>query len=283
MKIWIDGNYVEKNAAQVSVFDHGLLYGDGVFEGIRFYGRKVFKLKEHVDRLFFSARYIMLDIGMTPDEVSNAITQTVMDGALDDGYIRVVVSRGTGNLGLNPANCEKARVIIITDKIALYPKEHYENGLSIITSSTRRPTPAALSPQVKSLNYLNNIMAKVEATRAGVLEALMLNEQGNVAECTGDNIFIVKNGIVYTPFVADGCLDGITRGVVLDICGELGITAIEKTLNRFDIMCADECFLTGTAAEVIPVTDLDGRKIGEGKPGPVFARILNSYQNLTKA
>lgn len=282
MKIYLDGNYVDKDTAQVSVFDHGLLYGDGVFEGIRFYDRKVFKLKEHVDRLFFSARYIMLDIGLTPDEVSAAIVKIVEDGTLNDGYIRVVVTRGTGNLGLSPVNCEKARLIIITDKIALYPKEHYENGLSIITSATRRPTPAALCPQVKSLNYLNNIMAKLEAIRAGVLEALMLNEQGNVAECTGDNIFIVKNGIVYTPFVADGCLDGITRMAVLEICEKLGIPALEKTLNRFDILCADECFLTGTAAEVIPVTDLDGRKIGVGTPGPVFARILKAYQKMTR-
>lgn len=282
MKIWIDGNYVEKEAAQVSVFDHGLLYGDGVFEGIRFYNKKVFKLKEHVDRLFFSARYIMLDIGFSPEAVAAAINQTVLDGDLKDGYIRVVVTRGTGNLGLSPTNCTKARLIIITDKIALYPKEHYENGLQIITSSVRRPTPAALSPQVKSLNYLNNIMAKVEAIRAGVLEALMLNEQGNVAECTGDNIFIVKNGIVHTPFVTDGCLDGITRMVVLEICAQLNIPAIEKTLNRFDILCADECFLTGTAAEVIPVTDLDGRMIGNGKPGPVFAKILDAYQTQTR-
>ncbi len=283
MKIWIDGNFVAKEDAQISVYDHGMLYGDGVFEGIRFYNKKVFKLQEHVDRLFFSARYIMLEIGMTPEEISNAIVRTVEEDTLVDGYLRVVVTRGQGSLGLNPSSCPKSRVIIISDKIALYPQEHYDNGLAIITSSVRRPTPAALCPQVKSLNYLNNIMAKMEATRAGVLEALMLNEQGNVAECTGDNIFIVKKGIVYTPFVADGCLDGITRQVVLDICAELGITAIEKTLNRYDLLCSDECFLTGTAAEVVPVTKLDGYEIGDGRPGPVMARILERYQTHTKA
>ena len=282
MKIWIDGKFVEKEAAQVSVYDHGLLYGDGVFEGIRFYDRKVFKLKEHVRRLFFSARFIMLDINMTPEAMEEAIIRTVDEGELDDGYIRVVVSRGAGNLGLNPYSCPKAKVIIISDSITLYPAEYYENGLEIITSSTRRPTSASLSPQVKSLNYLNNIMAKVEAVQAGVLEALMLNEQGYVAECTGDNIFIVKDGVVYTPPVSDGCLDGITRQVVLEVCAELGITAVERTLTRYDILTADECFLTGTAAEVIPVTKLDGRVIGNGKPGPVISRIRACYQSHTR-
>ena len=283
MKIWIDGKFLAKDEATVSVFDHGLLYGDGVFEGIRFYNKKVFKLKEHVDRLFYSARYIMLEIGMTPEQVSQAIEDTVAADELVDGYIRVVVSRGPGNLGLNPFLCPKSCLIIIVDSIALYPKEHYENGLAIITSSTRRPTPAALCPQVKSLNYLNNIMAKVEAVRAGVLEALMLNEQGYVAECTGDNIFIVKNGTVYTPLVSDGCLDGITRRAVLDICQELGIPAIERTLNSYDIMSADECFLTGTAAEVIPVTKLDGKELGSGKPGETTLRILARYREITSS
>lgn len=283
MKIWIDGEFVTKENAHVSVFDHGLLYGDGVFEGIRFYSKNIFKLKEHVERLFFSARYIMLNIGMSPEEVSKAISQTVAEGDLDDGYIRVVVTRGTGNLGLNPFLCPKSRLIIIVDSIALYPAEHYENGLAIITSSVRRPTPAALCPQVKSLNYLNNIMAKVEAVRAGVLEALMLNEQGYVAECTGDNIFIVKKGTVYTPLVSDGCLDGITRQVVLEICKELNIPAIERTLNKFDIMSANECFLTGTAAEVIPVTKLDDDAIGAGKPGTVTQRIRERFQMHTRA
>lgn len=282
MKIWIDGQFVEKEAAMVSVYDHGLLYGDGVFEGIRFYGRKVFKLKEHVDRLFFSARFIMLEIGMTPEALSDAIIRTVAEDELEDGYIRVVVSRGAGNLGLNPYSCPKSKVIIISDSITLYPSEYYENGLEIITSSTRRPTAGSLSPQVKSLNYLNNIMAKVEAVQAGVLEALMLNEQGYVAECTGDNIFIVKDGVVYTPPVSDGCLDGITRQVVLGVCGELGITAIERTMTRYDILTADECFLTGTAAEVIPVTKLDGRMIGNGKPGPVIGSIRSCYQSHTR-
>lgn len=283
MKIWIDGEFVTKENAQVSVFDHGLLYGDGVFEGIRFYSKNIFKLKEHVERLFFSARYIMLNIGMNMEEVSDAISKTVAEGDLDDGYIRVVVTRGTGNLGLNPFLCPQSRLIIIVDSIALYPTEHYENGLAIITSSVRRPTPAALCPQVKSLNYLNNIMAKVEAVRAGVLEALMLNEQGYVAECTGDNIFIVKKGTIYTPLVSDGCLDGITRQVVLEICKELDIPAIERTLNKFDIMSADECFLTGTAAEVIPVTKLDDDAIGAGKPGTVTQRIRERFQMHTRA
>lgn len=283
MKIWIDGEYFDKDKATVSVFDHGLLYGDGVFEGIRFYGRKVFKLKEHVDRLFYSARFIMLDIAWTPQEVSDIIEKVVLEGELEDGYIRVVVSRGTGNLGLSPFSCPKSKLIIICDKIALYPQEHYDNGLEIITSSVRRPTPASLSPQVKSLNYLNNIMAKMEAIRAGVLEALMLNEQGNVAECTGDNIFIIKDGTVYTPLVSDGCLDGITRRVALSICQDLGIPAIERTLNSYDVMTADECFLTGTAAEVIPVTKLDGRPLGTGIPGVVTQRIRSEFQRRTHA
>lgn len=282
MKIWIDGQFYTKEEAQVSVFDHGLLYGDGVFEGIRFYGRKVFKLQEHVDRLFFSAQFIMLELKWTPEEVSKAIEEVVMAGDLEDGYLRVVVSRGTGNLGLSPYSCPASKLIIIADKIALYPQEHYDNGLEIITSSVRRPTPAALSPQVKSLNYLNNIMAKMEAIRAGVLEALMLNEQGNVAECTGDNIFIVKKGCVYTPFVADGCLDGITRQVVIEICQDLEIPVQEKTLNSYDVVTAEECFLTGTAAEVIPVTKLDGRVIGAGVPGPVIQRIRGEFQRRTR-
>lgn len=281
MKIWFDGKLVDRSEAKVSVFDHGVLYGDGVFEGIRFYSGRIFQLKEHIRRLIDSARYIMLTIPYSEEELIEACCDAAKASGLSDGYIRLVVTRGEGTLGLNPANCSKPCTFVIADEIALYPQEHYINGLKLITSSFRRPTPEALSPQVKSLNYLNNIMAKSEAVRYGAGEALMLNEAGNVAECTGDNIFMVKNKVVLTPPVTDGALDGITRRVVLQICHELCIETKEVTMNRYDVTCADECFLTGTAAEVIPVAELDARPIADGRPGVITRRILARYQELT--
>lgn len=281
MKIWLDGTLVDRKDAKISVFDHAVLYGDGVFEGIRFYNNRVFRLEDHISRLFDSARYILLSIPYSEEELIRATCDTVRESGLSDGYIRLVVTRGAGSLGLSPFSCPKASVFIIADKISLYDHCYYEQGLDLMTSSVRRTTPTTLSPQVKSLNYLNNIMAKTEAIQRGAIEALMLNEQGNVAECTGDNIFIVNNGIVYTPPVTDGALDGITRRVVIEICKCLSIEVHERTMNRYDITCADECFLTGTAAEVIPVSTLDGRQIGDGKPGAITQRILCRFKELT--
>lgn len=282
MKIWFDGKLVDQDEARVSVFDHGTLYGDGCFEGIRFYSGKVFRLQEHIVRLFDSMRYLLIDCPWSFEEVCAATEETVAASGMQDGYIRLVVTRGAGDLGLNPKNCPKASMFIIVQNIALYPKEMYENGLSMITSSYRRPNPDVLCQQVKSLNYLNSISAKIEAVQQGAGEALMLNQRGNVAECTGDNIFIVKNGEVQTPPLTEGALGGITRHAVMDICAELGIPCVEKVLNRFDILSADECFLTGTAAEVIAATSLDGRTIGTGHAGAVTKKILTRYQELVR-
>ena len=264
----------------VSVFDHGLLYGDGVFEGIRFYNGRVFRLDEHIERLYESAKAIMLTIRQSPEEMVEAVLESIRANGLTDGYIRLVVTRGVGGLGLNPFLCEKSTTFIIADSIKLYPEEHYINGLKLATCSTRRPTHGALSPQVKSLNYLNNVMAKVEAIRAGALEGLVLNETGTVAECTGDNVFIIKKGEVFSPPISDGALDGITRQAVIDLCAGRGHSFREKTLTRHDIFTADECLLTGTAAEVIPVIELDGRTIGEGVPGPVTKDLLEGFRAL---
>ncbi len=282
MKIWFDGKLVDEAEAAVSVFDHGVLYGDGCFEGIRFYSGKVFRLQEHIVRLFNSMRYLMIELPWSFEEVCAATEETVAASGLDDGYIRLVVTRGKGDLGLNPRNCPKSSMFIIVQNIALYPKEMYENGLSLITSSYRRPNPDVLCQQVKSLNYLNSISAKMEAVQQGAGEALMLNQRGNVAECTGDNIFIVTGGTVVTPPVTEGALGGITRHAVMDICAELGIPCEEKVINRFDVLSADECFLTGTAAEVIAVSSLDGRSIGTGHAGPVTGRILARYQQMVR-
>lgn len=280
MKIWLDGNLVDESQAKVSVFDHGLLYGDGVFEGIRFYNGRVFRLEEHIHRLFDSARAIILTLPWTQEEVCKFTCETVAANNLTDGYIRLVITRGVGGLGLNPFLCPRPSMFIIADTIQLYPEEHYTKGLSIITCATRRPSPGALMPQVKSLNYLNNIMAKVEAMQANALEAVMLNEQGYVAECTGDNLFLFKNGKLLTPLISDGALDGITRGVIIELAEKLGIPVIERSLTRYDIFIADECFLTGTAAEVIPVIALDRRQIGTGMPGPVTARFIAAFHEL---
>lgn len=283
MKIWLDEKLVDEQDAKISVFDHGLLYGDGVFEGIRFYNGRVFRLEEHIRRLFDSARAIILNLPWTQEQVIQFTVDTIKANDLKDGYVRLVVTRGTGGLGLNPYLCERPSMFIIASTISLYPQEYYTNGLAIVTCATRRPAPAALMPQVKSLNYLNNIMAKVEAIQAGAMEALMLNEQGYVAECTGDNIFLLKNGALLTPPVADGALDGVTRQVIFELADQLGIPWKEQTLTRYDIFISDECFLTGTAAEVIPVIALDRRPIGDGKPGALTARFIEAFRTLANS
>ncbi len=282
MKIWLDGKLVNRDEAKVSVFDHATLYGDGCFEGIRFYSGKVFRLEEHIVRLFNSMRYLNINLPWSFEEVCKATEETVAASGMEDGYIRLVVTRGEGDLGLNPANCPRPSMFIIVQNIALYPKEMYEKGLSMITSSFRRPNADVLCQQVKSLNYLNGISAKMEAVRMGAGEALMLNQRGNVAECTGDNIFIVTNGVVATPPLTESALGGITRHAVMDICAELGISCEERVMNRFDILSADECFLTGTAAEVIAATSLDGTTIGTGSAGPVTKRILARFQQMVR-
>ncbi|MEY2599148.1 MAG: branched-chain-amino-acid transaminase [Verrucomicrobiota bacterium] len=283
MKIYIDGVFYPEPEAKVSVFDHGLLYGDGIFEGIRFYEGRVFRLQEHLERLYDSAKAIALKIPLTLEEMQEATLETIRQNGLRDGYIRLLVTRGKGNLGLSPDRCPKASVIIIADKIQLYPAEKYEKGMVMVTCATRRATPAALLPAVKSLNYLNNIMAKVEASHAGADEGVMLNEQGYIAECTGDNLFVVKRGVVTTPPVYAGALCGINRGVVLEICEELGIPTREAEMTRYDVYTADECFLTGTAAEVIAAIVLDTRPIGTGRPGPVTERIIARFRELTRS
>ncbi len=282
-KIWLDGEIVDKSEAKISVFDHGLLYGDGIFEGIRMYSGRVFRLTEHIDRLFDSAKAILMKLPWTKEEVIQATVDTVKANSLTDGYIRLVITRGTGGLGLNPYLCETPSMFIIAANIQLYPEENYENGLELITCATRRPTPASLSPQVKSLNYLNNIMAKIECIQAGVMEGIMLNEQGLVAECTGDNVFILKRGVVYTPPIADGSLDGITRQVIFDLCESEGIVIKEKSMTRYDIYTADEAFLTGTAAEVIPFVKLDQREIGDGKPGAISQQLITAFRKLANS
>lgn len=278
MKIYLDGNLVDSAEAKISVFDHGLLYGDGIFEGIRLYGGNVFRLEEHLERLEYSAKAILLKMPWTRKEISDAVCATCRANGLTDGYIRLVVTRGVGDLGLSPWLCAKPSLFIIADKIALYPKEYYDKGLEIVTVPTRRMNPAALSPAIKSLNYLNNIMAKIEARQAGALEAIMLNDQGFVAECTGDNVFIVHKGKIYTPSAQQGALKGITRDAIFDIAKEIGVAIEEHDMTRYDVWNADEVFLTGTGAEVIPVVKLDGREIGNGKPGPVFAKVLAAFR-----
>jgi branched-chain amino acid aminotransferase len=278
MVVYLDGKYVDSTEAKVSVFDHGLLYGDGVFEGIRLYGGNVYRLDDHLERLEHSAKAIMLAVPLARPAMSEAVCETCRRNKLTDGYIRLVITRGAGDLGLAPWLCEKPTLFIIASKISLYPQEHYDNGLSIVTVPTRRIAPDALPPTIKSLNYLNNILAKIEARQAGALEAIMLNNQGLVAECTADNIFTVYKGEILTPAASAGALRGITRSTVFAIAGELGIPMREADLTRYDIWCADECFLTGTGAEVIPVVKLDGRVIGTGKPGPVTARVLASFR-----
>ncbi len=282
MQIYINGTFYSKNDAKISVFDHGLLYGDGVFEGIRVYSGKVFRLKEHLDRLYESARYIMLNVPLDHKKMTEAVIETVKKNKLADAYIRLIVTRGTGGLGLDPFKCEAAQVIIIVDKIQLYPEAMYEHGLEIISSSILRTPESSFSPRVKSLNYLNNIMAKIEAVHAGVPESLMFNADGFVVECTGDNIFAVSNNEIFTPPTSTGILEGITRDCVIDIARNLGYTVSEKLLTRHDLYTADELFLTGTAAEVIPVVLLDKRPIGNGKPGAITLGLVKAFKELTK-
>ncbi len=283
MKIYLDGQFYDKEHAKVSVFDHGLLYGDGVFEGIRFYHGRVFRLEDHIVRLYDSAKAICLTIPMSREEMTEAVLETIRQNELKDGYVRLVVTRGSGDLGLNPALCPRATVFIIASKITLYPEEMYRNGLAVVTCATRRIAHGALSPMVKSLNYLNNVLAKIEAQQAGAGEGLMLNEQGYVAECTGDNVFTVKNGAIFTPPISSGALAGITRQVVFEIAAELGLSISEPDMTRYDIYTSDECFLTGTAAEIIPAVRLDSRTLGDGKPGPVTQRLIARFRQLTES
>jgi branched-chain amino acid aminotransferase len=282
MKIYLDGKLVDKDKAVVSVFDHGLLYGDGVFEGIRVYDSLVFRLKEHIDRLYKSADAIGLKIPMTKTEAMDASINTLKANKLKDAYIRFVVTRGVGDLGLDPRKCPRATVFIITDKIKLYPEKFYRDGLKIVTATTRRNYPQAIDGRIKSLNYLNNILAKIDAIKAGTEEAIMLTYNDYVAECTGDNIFIVKGGELSTPPTDIGALEGITRDAVMDIAKRLGIKLSEKMLRMEDVYSSSEVFLTGTAAEIIPVVAIDGRKIGAGKPGAVTQRLKNEFEKLTK-
>ena len=281
LKIYIDGQYLDEANAKVSVFDHGLLYGDGIFEGIRAYNGRVFKLKEHIDRLFYSAKAILLNIPLSHAEIMRAVVDTCRQNGIRDGYIRLLVTRGVGGLGLNPNRCKKPSVIVIADKIQLYPAEMYERGLDIITVPTVRNLHSALNPAIKSLNYLNNILAKIEANNGGCEEAIMLNSEGYVSECTGDNIFIIKDGQMFTPPLSAGALYGITRGVVMELARLSGLPVSEPNLTRYDMFNADECFLTGTGAELIPVVKIDGRVIGTGKPGQVTKDLVTKYKALT--
>ncbi len=282
MKIYINGTLHAPEDANISVFDHGLLYGDGVFEGIRIYNGRVFKLDEHLERLRESAHYIMLPLTMSMDELVRATLDTVRANGLRDGYIRMILTRGVGNLGLNPFTCKTPQLIIIADKIALYPPELYESGMEIVSVPTQRVAGSMLSPRVKSLNYLNNIMAKLEALKAGFEEAVMINHLGFVAECSGDNIFIVKRGVLQTPPSNMGALEGVTRAVVMELARAQGMPVEEAMLTRHDLFCADECFLTGTAAEIIAVTSVDHRVIGPGAPGPVTRQLTAAFRELTQ-
>jgi len=280
MKIYIDGEFYAKEDAKVSVFDHGLLYGDGIFEGIRVYNGTVFRLAEHIDRLFSSAQAILLDIGMTHADVMKAVEDTVKANERENAYIRLVVTRGVGDLGINPYLCKKASVIIIVGDISLYPEEFYKNGIAIITSSVRRISPDQFDTRIKSLNYLNNILAKIEAVQAGCMEAVMLASDGYVAECTADNIFVVKKGVVCTPHSHGSSLEGITRGAVMDAAGNLKIECRETRLTQYDLYTSDEVFITGTGAEIMPVTKIDGRVIGNGECGPVTASLRKEFWKI---
>ena len=282
MKVYINGKFYSEKNSKISVFDHGLLYGDGVFEGIRAYHGRVFKLKEHIDRLFYSAKAILLNIPMSKQQLMDATVETCRKNNLNDGYVRLVVTRGVGTLGLNPNRCSNPQVIIIADTIQLYPASLYKKGMEIVTVATTRNHHNAVNPAIKSLNYLNNILAKIEANTAGYEEAIMLNSEGYVAECTGDNLFIIKDNQMFTPSLSSGALHGITRQTSIDLVGELGVPTSEPNLTRYDLYNADECFLTGTGAEIVPVVKIDERKIGNGKPGIVTKKLVKAYQALTK-
>jgi branched-chain amino acid aminotransferase len=284
MKIFLNGKLVPEKAAKVSVFDHGLLYGDGVFEGIRAYSGRVFLLDAHIDRLYDSAKAIALEIPVTKSQMSRNVVRTCKANGIKAGYVRLIVTRGVGGLGLNPYLCEKPQIIVIASAIQLYPPKYYRNGLKLITVGTRRNIPEAINPRIKSLNYLNNILAKIEAINSGVMEAIMLNSEGSVAEATGDNVFAVRGKTIATPPPWCGALEGITRNVVMDLAAKAGYTVKEDVISRYDLYTADEVFLTGTAAEIIGVVDLDKRKIGDGKPGPVtksLSKAFSKYANET--
>ncbi|QDU57727.1 branched-chain-amino-acid transaminase [Aeoliella mucimassa] len=281
--IYISGDYFPPEDAKISVFDHGLLYGDGVFEGLRIYSGKVFRLDDHIQRLYESAKAIVLDIPLTPAEMAQAINETVAKNGLDDGYVRAIVTRGSGTLGLDPNRCSNPEIIIIASTITLYPQEYYDNGLEIVTVSTIRNHPAALSPRIKSLNYLNNILAKIEGLQAGCIEALMLNHKGEVAECTGDNVFIVKDGKLLTPPLDAGILAGVTRQAVIELALDLNFPFAEQVLTKHDVYVADECFLTGSAAEIVPVVTVDTRSIGTGKPGPVTKQLTDAFHKMVRS
>ena len=278
MKVYLNGEFVDRENAKISVFDHGLLYGDGVFEGIRLYDGCVFKLDEHLERLEFSAKSILLELPMSRGELAEAVCESCRVNGLSNGYVRLIVTRGPGHLGLTPDGCGPAGVIIIADDIQLYPRELYETGLKIITVPTRRINSSALPPAVKSLNYLNNILAKIEAKKVGFQEALMLNDKGEVAECTGDNVFVLSKGTLLTPPLDAGSLRGITRGTVMDIADELEVPLREQALTRYDLWTAEECFLTGTAAEVIPCVEVDHRTVGSGIPGEFTKKFISSFR-----
>lgn len=281
-KVWINGKLFDKAEAKISVYDHGFLYGDGVFEGIRIYGSKVFRLREHIDRLYESARHILLEIPLGREQMTQAVLDAVKANAKQDGYIRLVVTRGAGTLGLDPQKCSNPQVIIIVDDISLYPAEFYEKGLRVVTASVIRNHPNALNPRIKSLNYLNNILARIEADRAGCHEAIMLNHNGEVAECTADNIFLVKQGILRTPHLAAGILEGVTRNLIIGLAREAKITVQEMALTRHDVYSADEAFLTGTGAEIAPIAECDGRLIGNGKPGPVTRQLRERFHQFVR-
>lgn len=283
MLIYINGKFYKKEKACISVLDHGVLYGDGVFEGIRIYNGKVFRLREHLKRLYDSAKALILNIKMNQDQMEGAVLKTIRMNKLRDGYIRLIATRGIGDLGLNPYNCKQASIIIIADKIQLYPEKLYKSGLEVVTVATKRNIPEALDPNIKSLNYLNNIMAKVEAIKNNVQEAIMLNYQGYVAECTGDNIFILSKNKLVTPPSWVGALNGITRQVAMEIAeNKLGLRVSEEVFTRYHVYTADECFLTGTAAEVIPVVRVDSRNISSGKPGPMTLKLIDEFRKLTR-
>ena len=277
LKVWMDGKLVDQEQAKISVFDHGLLYGDGVFEGIRVYGGKIFEFDAHMKRLYESAKVLRLEIPMDMKSLCKAVEETVKANDIVDGYIRLVVTRGVGDLGLNPFLCKKACIIIIASSIQLYPEQLYEKGLTVVSSATVRNHPLSIPPQVKSLNYLNNILAKIECLDAGAAEAIMYNHEGYVAEASGDNVFIVRDGVVYTPPVQAGSLEGITRALVICLAREESLEVIEKNLTRFDLYVSDEFFLTGTAAEVIGIVKIDGRVIGDGRPGPVTNLLRKKF------
>jgi len=282
MHIYIDGEWYPREAAKVSVFDHGLLYGDGVFEGIRVYNRRVFRLAAHLDRLYASARALALTIPLSPSEMQAAVEETVRRNQRDDVYVRLVVTRGVGELGIDPLSCPRPSVIIIVNDVRVYPRELYAGGITVMTSATRQVSHEAVDPRIKSLNYLKNILAKIDAQQAGAHEAIMLNAEGFIAECTADNLFVVRDGQLLTPSPQDGALGGITRGVILELAAEARLAAAEVRLTRYDLYTADEAFVSGTGAELMPVSSADGRLIADGKPGPITKRLTDAFHALVR-